>query len=70
MHNSDVLRNAFAENIIILVWLLTNNAVIWNSIQSQLIEWNGYEAGQTLKEQTKDAKIYVGRCTTMHNLLF
>jgi len=49
----------------ILVWLLTNNAVIWNSIQ-----WNGYEAGQTLKEQTKDAKIYVGRCTTMHNLLF
>ena len=35
------------------------------------VEGNGYEARQKSKEQKKiDAKIYVGRSTTVRNLMF
>ena len=39
-------------------------------VPSYLIEWNGYEGRANFKGSNKDAKIYVGRSTTVHNPLF
>jgi len=37
----------------------------WNIVNS--LEGNGYERPANIKGANKDAKIYVGRSTTMHN---
>ena len=50
--------------------IFTRKVLDDNLFCTKLIEGTGYEAPGNIKGANKDAKIYVGRSTTLHNLLF